>query len=53
MAYDKENRLFEHRENAVINTFLYDGDGLKRVEALGATRTTIVWDGSDYLQDRS
>ena len=49
MAYDKENRLSEHRQNAAIDTYLYDGDGLKRVEIEGASRTTLVWDGSDYL----
>ena len=53
MIYDKENRLKEHSQNAWVNTFLYDGDGLKRVEASGATRNTLVWDGSNYLQERS
>ena len=52
MAYDKENRLREHSQNADVNTFLYDGHGLKRVE-VGVTRVTLVWDGSDYLQERS
>ena len=52
MAYDKENRLSEHRQNAAINTYLYDGDDLKRVEISGPNRVTIVWDGSDYLQGR-
>ncbi len=49
MAYDKENRLKEHVEGAVVNAFLYDGDGLKRVEIGGSARTTLIWDGSDYL----
>jgi hypothetical protein len=48
-AYDKENRLSIHAQNAGMNTFTYDGDGLKRSEALGASKTTLVWDGSDYL----
>jgi hypothetical protein len=52
MAYDKENRLSEHRQNEAVNTFLYDGDGLKLVEISGSTRTTLVWDGTDYLQGR-
>ena len=49
MAHDKENRLSEHRQNAAINTSLYYGDGLKRVEIWGSSRVTLVWDGSDYL----
>jgi len=33
---------------------LYHGDGLNRVEiASGNARTTFVWDGRDYLQERS
>ena len=32
---------------------IYDGDGLKRAEIDATTRTTIIWDGSDYLQGRS
>lgn len=52
MAYDKENRLSEHRQGSVVATFLYDGDGLKRVEWVGSSRTTLVWDGTDYLQGR-
>ena len=28
-------------------------DGRKRTEVTGGGTTTLVWDGSDYLQDRS
>lgn len=49
MVFEKENRLTVHSQNAVLNTFLYDGDGLKRTEVLGTARTTLVWDGTDYL----
>jgi len=35
-----------------MTTYLYDGDGMKKVEISGGTRTTLVWDGSDYLQGR-
>lgn len=64
MTYDMENRLSVHKSKAVadlttkIATYLYDGDGLKRVEAVKdsaspAATTTIVWDGDEYLQERS
>jgi len=49
MAYDKNNRLPSHAQSTVRNTFTYDGDGLKRCEILGSSRTTLVWDGTDYL----
>ncbi len=32
---------------------VYDGDGLKRVEINpNSSRTTLIWDGQDYLQGR-
>jgi YD repeat-containing protein len=52
MSYDNENRLREHRNGSTITTFAYQYDGMKRTESTGASRTTIVWDGSDYLQGR-
>ena len=53
MGYDKENRLQRYEDGEKIATYLYDGDGLKRVELVNGVRTTIVWDGTDYLQIRS
>lgn len=53
MLYDKENRLIWHKTGAVVNTMTYDGDGLKRNEIAGSGRTTLVWDGTDYLQART
>ncbi|MBL8067371.1 MAG: RHS repeat protein [Armatimonadetes bacterium] len=53
MAYDKENRLagiVDH--NGQRTTYTYSGDGLKRSEVTGSGQTTIVWDGSEYLQGR-
>jgi hypothetical protein len=32
-----------------LETYTYDGDGLRRSMRVGATTTTYVWDGSDYL----
>jgi YD repeat-containing protein len=51
MSYDKENRLSVFQEDAVTVTYGYDSDGQKRTENSGAL-TTIVWDGTDYLQTR-
>ena len=34
-------------------TYTYDGDGLRRTKKLGLATTTFVWDGSDYLQERT
>ena len=53
MLYDKENRLLRHEQGASIVAYLYDGDGLKRVELVHGNRTTLVWDGTDYLQERN
>ena len=39
--------------NANVNSFFHDLDGPKSVEAAGATRNTLVWDGRDYLHERS
>ena len=42
-----------HKSGATLNTFTYQADSMKRAEKLGATTTTLIWDGSDYLQGRS
>lgn len=34
-------------------TFTYAPEGLKRTEDDGTTMTTLVWDGDDYLMERS
>ena len=53
MLYDKDNRLILHNTGTAVNTMTYDGDGLKRNEIAGSGRTTLVWDGTDYLQART
>ncbi len=53
LSYEKENRLSRHENGGVIATYLYDGDGKKRVELVSGAYTTLVWDGEDYLQGRS
>ena len=50
MQYDKENRLVLSQEAAQTSTYQYSGDGLKRVEIVSGAVTTLVWDGTDYLQ---
>ena len=53
MGYDKENRLTSHNDGGTRTTYTYDGEGLKRTEITGAGTTTLVWDGSNYLQERT
>ncbi len=54
MVYDIENRLVRHESGGVTTTYTYQGsDGLKRSEQVGAARTTLVWDGDEYLQERN
>jgi YD repeat-containing protein len=54
MVYDIENRLVRHESGGVTTTYTYQGsDGLKRSEQVGAARTTIIWDGDEYLQERN
>ena len=53
MAYDCENRLSALQTASSLATYLYDGDGRKRVEIGASGRTTLVWDGWDYFQSYS
>ncbi len=53
MQYDEENRMIVHVDGLARTTYAYDGDGLKRSETTGSGRTTLIWDGADYLQGRS
>ena len=53
MSYDKENRLSVHKDGASVATYAYDGAGPKRLELVDGAATTLIWDGSDYLQGRS
>lgn len=41
------------RSAGEVNFMTCDGDELKRSEIGATTRTTLVWDGSDYLQGRT
>jgi hypothetical protein len=36
-----------------VVTYTYSCDGLKRSEVSSGGTTTLVWDGSEYLQGRS
>ena len=54
MSYEKENRLSVHQSaSASVATYQYGLDGLKAIENVDGAITTLVWDGSDYLQGRS
>jgi len=39
-------------EDAALITYAYDSDGCKKVENVGGSLSTIIWDGTDYLQVR-
>ena len=41
------------KDGSNVVTYTYVADGLKRTEVTGNGTTTLVWDGSDYLQGRS
>ncbi len=49
MNYDRENRMTVHKDGAVITTYSYAYDGLKRTEQSGSAITTLVWDGNNYV----
>ena len=53
MSYDQANRLILHVDGSTFTTYTYQPNGMKRSEVSGAAITTIVWDGSDYLQGRN
>jgi YD repeat-containing protein len=54
-SFDNENRLVGVAfSNDTRSTYSYAGDGLRRsaFEA-GGTLTMFIWDGSDYLMEKS
>ena len=53
MGYDNMLRLNYQIATSTFSTYVYDADGFKRYEELSTGTTTLVWDGSDYLQGRS
>ncbi len=40
-------------EDATLNTYTYDSDGFKKVENVGGSLSTVIWDGTDYLGRQS
>ncbi len=62
-VYDDENRLTPVEkwdtsgggdQPPETSTYTYDGDGLRRpTHEPAASLTTFVWDGDDYLQERT
>ncbi|MCH8274748.1 MAG: hypothetical protein IH851_08155 [Armatimonadetes bacterium] len=53
--YDNENRLTKVTHPAgTFSTYTYDGDGKRRTaHEAGGSLTTMIWDGDDYLQERT
>ena len=55
-TYDKENRLtvVQWSGGTAHSTYTYAGDGLRRsLFEQGGTLTTTIWDGDDYLMEKS
>ncbi len=54
-AYDNENRLLRQvNPDQTRSTYSYDGDGLRRYATEpGAVPTQFIWDGTDYLMEKS
>jgi len=50
---DRENRMTLQQVGAARTTYAYDGDGLRRRMVTSGGTTTYVWDGTDYLQERT
>lgn len=50
---DAANRVKSYTFAVAVQTsYTYDGDNPKRTEeALNGDKTTIIWDGTDYLGD--
>lgn len=53
MGYDKENRMLSSVTEATFTTYTYGTNSMKFTEQLGMSITTLIWDGTDYLQGRS
>jgi YD repeat-containing protein len=54
-VFDQENRLTVVRyPDATRSTYTYEADGLRRsTHEPGGSLTTMVWDGDDYLHEKS
>jgi YD repeat-containing protein len=53
MQYDYENRLSFYLDSSNAATYLYYTNNMKAIELLNGARTSLIWDGTDYLQGRS
>jgi len=52
-SYDMENRLTTTQRFADRTTSTYSGDGLRRSFHADGVLRTFVWNGDDYLQERT
>ena len=53
MGYDNMLRLNYQIATSTYNTYTYDAQGLKRYEDSTSGRTTLIWDGRNYLGSKS
>ena len=57
MTYDKENRMASYQKQSgpvapPVWRTIYNGDGQRVAQGTALPLTRILWDGSDYLQER-
>ena len=52
-TYDRENRVSVKNDVGNRTTMSYNGDGQRVTRQTGSAFATFVWDGSDYIQERS
>lgn len=54
MTWDEENRMMSYTdENSNVTEYTYSADGLRRSTTGPDGGWITVWDGTDYLQERS
>jgi RHS repeat-associated protein len=56
LTYDGDNRVLVQNSvsaTGAVQTFTYDGDGVRRSEVDGATTSNFIWDGNNLLQERN
>jgi YD repeat-containing protein len=54
-VWDSENRLLNVLyADGTRSTYTYEADGLRRsAQEPGGSLTTFIWDGTDYLMEKS
>jgi hypothetical protein len=53
MQYDYENRLSSYENSSTAVTYLYYTNNMKAIELVNGSTTSLIWDGTRYLQGRN